>query len=115
MNKGAFVQFLRNLIPNKYWEIVWWIVPLSAIFVLPVGLPVTYVLTMAELDGAPRLTQLLILSSVFYGPVSGTLVLLLVKHAGLSVKSVGRISWLARIAVVTPVLIILTLFLIFSR
>jgi hypothetical protein len=111
--REKIVDWFREKIPSNYWTIVWWFIPLSAIFLLPLGLIFTFILGQTGFEAVGRLTQLLILFSLFYGFISGITILSLVDLAELS--ATNKIKWLARFAVVTPLLTLLTLFLIFSR
>jgi hypothetical protein len=115
LTKEKIIKWLREKIPLRFWTIVWWFIPLSAIFLLPLGIIFTFILGKIGFEGIGRLTQLLILFSIFYGFVSGIIVIWMVDSAKLSLTASSKIKWLARFGVVTPLLTVLTLFLIFSR
>lgn len=113
--RKQIINFLRGKIPSNLWISFWWFIPLSAIILLPIGLKFTYFLGLIGFEGAGRLTQLLILVSLFYGFVGGIFVLLLVDYAEIQSNLISKIKWLARLAAVAPILTILSLFLIFSK
>ena len=114
MRKEA-INFLEEKIPVIYRTTIWWFVPLSAIFLLPVGLILTFVLGKVGFAGAGRLTQGLMLFSLFYGFVSGVVVLWLADSAQLPRTLIYKVKWLARLAVITLALTLLSLFLVFSH
>ncbi len=109
------LEWLKRQIPSQYWKSCWYAYLAVAIAVLPVGLVLFQVLAFAGLEAAPRITQLLMILSVIGGPVAGFLALWLVDAANLSSRSLISVKWLARIAIVFPILFLLTLFLLFSK
>ena len=115
LTKEKIIKCLREKIPLKFWTITWWFIPLSAILLLPLGIIFTFTLGQIGFEGVGRLTQLLMLFSIFYGFASGISILWLIDSAELSLIAINKIKWLARFGVVTPLLTLLTLFLIFSR
>ncbi|MDQ3799254.1 MAG: hypothetical protein M3384_07385 [Acidobacteriota bacterium] len=113
--RREIVDFLQEKIPSSLWAFGWWFVPLSAVFLLPSGLIFTIILGKIGVEESGRLTQLLMLFSLFYGFAGGFSVLLLADFAEMPLASINKVKWLARLAVVAPVLTLLILFLIFSR
>ena len=112
--KDRVISMLREDVPDILWPTVWWLLPLSAILILPLGTLFFQALLYVEINTA-RPLQLLWLCSLVYGPVVGISILVLAGRAGLSITLTNRVKWLARFAVVTPFLSLVLLFLIFSR
>lgn len=112
--KDRVISMLREDVPDVLWPTVWWLLPLSAILILPLGTLFFEALLYLEIDTV-RPLQLLWLCSLVYGPAVGISVLFLAGHAGLSYALTNRVKWLARLAVVSPVLSLLSLFLIFTN
>jgi hypothetical protein len=53
--------------------------------------------------------------SILGGPSVGVWTLVFVDFADLSLQLTSKIKWLSRFAVVSPILLLLTLFLIFAK
>jgi hypothetical protein len=115
MTRKTLIDWLASKAPMSRSVKYWIFLTLSAIFLLPLGLPFFYSLTYIGVEDAPRLIQLLMLVSVPYGFVIGVGILSLIDFTDFSRLAIFRVKWLARIAVVSPILILLTLFLFFSR
>jgi ABC-type sulfate transport system permease component len=113
--RKQIINVLKDKIPSNLWINFWWFISVSAIILLPIGLVFTYFLGLSGFEGSERLTQILILFSVFYGLIVGIFILLLVDYADIQSNLISKIKWLARFAVVAPILTILTLFLIYSK
>lgn len=115
MSRIQIINMLKEMVPTRLWPHIWWLIPVSAIVLLPSGSLFLASMTRLGLEEGPRLTQLLMLFAPLYGMIAGLLVLVLVDEAGLTTTLVNRYKWLARLAVVSPTLMLLILFLIFSR
>ncbi len=115
MTKTKIVEILREKINPKSWNSFWLLAPTIAIFLLPFGSLFLYILGLIGFEGIGRLTQLLILFSIINGILVGSTVLFLAENLELPEALASKIKWLARFAIVTPLLIVLILFLIFSR
>ena len=115
ISRTKIIEILRKKIDPKFWSSFWLYVPAIALFILPVGLLSTYILGLLGFQGVGRLVQIIIIFSIIYGFLNGTTVLFLANDLGFSPNHTSRIKWLARFAVVTPLLSILILFLVFSR
>ena len=113
--REKIVNRLRQYIPSALWPILWWLPALVAIAALPIGTLFLEALAYLEVGGAPRLLQLLMISSILLGPCVGVFSLLFVDFAGLDHRLTGRVKWLSRLAVVFPILFLLVLFLIFAK
>jgi hypothetical protein len=114
MIRKRTVDFLRGQIKPGLWEFVWWIPSVVAIVLLPLGTLFFQLMSVLGFS-EPRAVQLLFLVAIFYGAGIGITTLLLIDKAELSVNLLSRAKWLARFAVVTPLLTLLILFWIFSR
>jgi len=112
--KERIILMLRGVVPHVLWSFVWWLPPLSAILIVPLGSLVLEGLLHFGIDTV-RPLQLLWLGSLVYGPVVGIWVLLLAGHAGLSLTLTNRVKWLARFAVIGPISSLYLLHLIFGR
>jgi hypothetical protein len=112
--KERIISLLRGVVPHVLWSTFWWLLPLSAILLLPVGSLFFQALLYLEIDTV-RPLQMLWLFSLVFGPVVGISILGLAGHARLSFTLANRVKWLARIAVVSPILSLWILFLIFGR
>ena len=110
-----FINRLRKFIPNVLWPPFWLVLPVSAIAVLPIGLPSLEWLAHIGLDEAPRLEQLLMLASIIYGFAVGVFVLIYIPGAGLRPRTASMASWLGGISVGFPITFLLVLFQIFGR
>ncbi len=115
IDNSNLVVAMKERIAPKFWKPFWFFAPMSAMFLLPFGLLVTYILGFIGFEGVGRLNQLLILFSVFYGFFIGTAVLFFADKLELISNFADKVKWLGRFAIVTPILTILVLFLIFSR
>ncbi|HXH69575.1 MAG TPA: hypothetical protein VNI60_04425 [Pyrinomonadaceae bacterium] len=115
ITKTKIVEIVREKINPKFWNTFWLFAPTTAIFILPVGLLSIYILGLIGFEGVGRLTHLLILFSITYGILIGVTVLLLADKLEIPKNLTDKIKWLARFAIVTPLLSILILFLVFSR
>src|SRR4051812_39422369 len=62
--------------------------------------------------GVGRATQGLMILSVMGGPIVGTVILWCVDESGLNPQLISRTKWLARLAVVLPLLTLLVMFFI---
>jgi hypothetical protein len=107
--------WLKENLNQTIWQKIWWLLPVSAIFLLPIGAIVLQGLLRLGLDEAPRLTQLLMLFSIFYGPICGMLILLSIDFTEFPFSKKTKIKWLARLSVVFPILTLLSLFLFYSH
>ena len=83
MWRKEITSWLNEILHLYLWEMFWWLLPLSGIFLLPVGSLALQILLRIGLVEAVIQTQLLILFSIVYGPFCGILVLLLVDSAEL--------------------------------
>lgn len=112
--RKQIIEFLRNYIPDCLWILFWFLTPLVAIIFLPAGL---LFFQLLELFGIfePRAVQLLMLSSIAFGFVVGISTLLLIDKAEISTEYIQKVKWLARFSIISPVLILLIIFWIFSR
>ncbi|MFN0140399.1 MAG: hypothetical protein ACKVQW_09995 [Pyrinomonadaceae bacterium] len=115
MTRTIIIGRLKGLIPEKHWKGVWWFLPSFAIILLPFGSLFLQILAYMGFEDAPRLTQLLMAFSVLFGPAIGLSCLFFVDYAGFPPTHADRLKWLARIAVVFPLLLLLTLFLVFAK
>jgi fructose-specific phosphotransferase system IIC component len=115
MTKTEIVEILREKINPKFWNSFWLFVPATAILLLPFGLTSIYILGLIGFEGVGRLTQLLILFSIIYGFLIGVTVLLLADKLEIPPSIINKVKWLARFAIVTPLLSILILFAVFSH
>ncbi len=115
MSRTKIVEILREKINPKFWNSFWLFAPTTAILLLPFGVMSTYILGLMGFEGVGRLTQLLILFSIFYGFLIGVAVLLLADKLEIPPSLINKVKWLARFAIVTPLLSILILFAVFSR
>jgi hypothetical protein len=110
-----FLEIARGKTNPRLWNLFWLFAPMAAIVLLPLGSIFLYILGLVGFDGVGRLTQMLILFSIIYGILIGIIVLLFAGKLGIPPTLLNKIKWLARFAVVTPLLTTLILFLIFSR
>lgn len=115
MMRQIILESLKRQIPSQHWRSFWYASLTVAIAVLPVGLLLLQGLSYFGFEAAPRMTQLLMVFSVIGGAGAGFLALWLVNSAGFPSNSIIFIKWLARIAVVFPLLFLLSLFLLFSK
>ncbi len=111
MKRNEVIDLLRNAIPER----VWFGIPLTGILLLPIGLPLLYVLGILGLQESPRLTQALMIFSVLYGPLVGAATLFLIRHSNVSLRRTDVAQWLARLSIVSPILMLLTLFAFLGR
>ena len=115
MTKTKIIEIMPEKINPKFWNSFWIFAPTAAIFLLPFGALLTYILSLLGFEGIGRLNQLLILFSITYGCLIGTTILLLADKLEIPLNLTNKIKWLARFAIITPLLTILILFLVFSR
>ncbi len=106
---------MREKIGLKFWKPFWIFAPLVAIILLPFGSIITYVLGLVGFEGIGRLNQALIMFSVLYGFFIGIIILFLANKLEFRSNLTNKIKWLARFAIITPILTVLVMFLLFSR
>lgn len=111
----ALVRLIRSRLRAEFWPTFWILIPLVSIVQLPIGLLVFQALTYLGIAEAPRWTQLHILFSIAFGLASGIFALGTVEFADLSARNTNVVKWLALAALIFPILLILSLFAIFSR
>jgi hypothetical protein len=105
-----FVRWAESYVPLQRKERIWLIVPVIALGILPIGLFFLRLLEFTEWHGAGRAGQSLILISILFGIASGCAILWVVDYTKLDPHKKVYAKWLARLAVIGPILIILTLF-----
>jgi hypothetical protein len=110
-----FVNWLRERVPPARWEQIWWIAPATTLLLLPIGLPLLWLVQMIgwyvfQWDGEGRAVQGLMLFAVTSGVVVGSVVLWSVRAAQLAPENLRRAQWLARFAIPGPFLTLLVLF-----
>jgi hypothetical protein len=110
MIRRQFISWLRERVPPKRWEQVWWLAPTMILLLLPVGAAILQILGQLGWYGAPQATQGLMLLSVVSGLIVGSVILWTVKEAGLEPRAVSRAQWLARLAVLGPFFTLLVMF-----
>lgn len=110
MTRQQFVGWLHERVPEERWEQVWWLAPTITLLLLPVGAAILQVLGRLGWYGAARATQGLMLLSVVGGLVVGSLALWSVREAGLEPHGLRRAQWLARLAVLGPLFMLLVMF-----
>jgi len=108
--REEFVNWLRERVPPDWWERIWWIAPAVTLLLLPVGVPLLRLSGMIGWNGAPRATQGLIVFALTSGAVIGSVVLWSAREARLGLDSLRRAQWLARLAVLGPLLTLLVMF-----
>lgn len=104
MNRKMLVNWLRLNVPPERWVQMWWLTPIILLLALPVGALVLRILGLLGWDGVGRATQALILLSVVASIVVGSFILWSVEEAELEPRLHRRVQWLARFAVVGPIL-----------
>lgn len=107
--KEQIISLLREDVPEFLWIPSWWLAPLSAIVMLPLGTLVLEALLYLDIDTV-RPMQVMWLFALAYGPAVGLTVLFLVGKAGLPISVIGRVKWLARFAVISPILFLFIMF-----
>ena len=107
--RERLVNWLRERVPPNRWNQIWWQAPAMTLLLLPVGLPLIWLLEILGWDNDGRASQGLALLAVTSGPVVGLVVLWSAKHAQLDPHNLRLSLWLARLAVVGPFLTILAL------
>lgn len=115
MSRIEFIQWLRAKIPARRWSRVWWQSSLSMVLMLPFGTPLLLLLGLLGWNGAPFAMQGLMLASVLGGLAIGSVVLLCIEAAGLPASEMHRAKWLARVAIIGPVLELLVGFWLARR
>ena len=115
LSRIEFIQWLRTKVPARNWSQVWWLSSLSMVLMLPIASPVLLLLGLLGWNGAPFAMQGLMLASVLGGVAIGSVVLLCIEAAGLPAKEVHRAKWLARLALIGPVLELLVAFWLAGR
>jgi len=108
--REEFVNWLRERVPTNWWDQIWWIAPTITLLLLPIGVPLLWLSGMVGLYGAPRATQGLMVLALTSGVGVGCVVLWCVKDAQLAPDSLRRAQWLARLAVLGPLLTLLVMF-----
>ena len=104
LSRIEFIQWLRTKIPARRWSQAWWQSSVTILIILPLGIPGLRLLGLLGWNGAPFAMQGLMLASVLGGAAIGSVVLLCIEEAGLPAKEVHRAKWLARLAIIGPVL-----------
>lgn len=108
--RNRFVAWLRSRIPASKWEQAWWLAPALALAILPIGFAGLFVLELIGWAGTGRAGQGLALLALLSGPIVGLLILWSIREAGLKTRSRVRAEWLARFAILGPLLTLLILF-----
>ncbi len=108
-------DFLRNVVPNWLWNLIWYLAPVSAILMMPLGSFLLYLLMYLGLEEAPRLTQLNILLSPIYGIFGAIFVLLFVGKARLSQINTRIIRILAMMSLIAAPVTTAILFVFYSK
>jgi hypothetical protein len=108
--RKEFVNWLRERVPPDWWERIWWIAPAITLLLLPVGVPLLRISGIIGWYGAPRATQGLMELALTSGVIIGSVVLWTAKEAQLSPASLRRAQWLARLAILGPLLTLLVMF-----
>ena len=108
--REELVNWLRERVRPDWWDRMWWIAPAMTLLLLPVGVPLLRLSGMIGWDGAPRATQGLMVFALTSGVVIGLVVLWSASAAHLSPIYLRRAQWLARLAVLGPLLTLLVMF-----
>jgi hypothetical protein len=108
--REEFVKWLRERVPTIWWDQIWWIAPTITLLLLPIGVPVLWLSGMMGWYGAARATQGLMVLALTSGVGVGCVVLWSVKDAELAPDNLRRAKWLARLAVLGPLLTLLVMF-----
>ena len=108
--REEFVNWLRERVPADWWDRIWWIAPAMTLLLLPVGVPLLRLSGEIGWYGAPRATQGLIVFALTSGVVVGSVVLWSARKAHLAPDNLRRAQWLARVAVLGPLLTLLVMF-----
>lgn len=112
--REKFVDWLRERVAPDRWEQIWWIAPAITLLLLPVGAPLLWLCGIVGgyvgWYGVGRAHQGLALFALTSGVVIGSVVLWSAKAAQLTPNILRRAEWLARVAVIGP---LLTLFVMF--
>lgn len=114
MRLGAksLITWLRVYIPTERWNAAWLLAPTLALLLLPIGAGLLQILSRLGIAGAPRATQALIILSIPLGVLVGSTILLSGDAAELPPVVLSRAKWLARFAVVGPLITVLAFFLV---
>jgi hypothetical protein len=115
MSRTEFVDWLRTNVPVQRWESVWWQFSVFILLMLPIGVPVLYLIGFLGWNGVGRATQGLMMASVVGGVTIGPFVLFCVEQAGLRPIQVHRAKWLARLAIIGPFLELLIMLGLMAR
>ena len=108
--RQEFINWLRERVPPDRWNQIWWVAPAMTLLLLPVGALLLQLARMTGWYGAARATQGLMVLAITSGIVIGLVVLWSVNLAELDSQILRRSQWLARFAVLGPLLTLLLMF-----
>jgi hypothetical protein len=107
--KRHLIKWLRERVPPSRWEQFWLLTPVTMVLMLPVGSVMLQIIGKLGWQGVGRATQGLMVLSVVGGPIAGAVILWCVDESGLNPQLISRTKWLARLAVVLPLLTLLVM------